>query len=384
MSHASKRQYLFAIIERYQKSNKYQKGVILDEFCAICGYHRNYAVRLLNASFDLPRPKSGRKRKYTDEVVRHLIILWHAMGQICSKRMKKAMAEWLSYYEAADMNEELATKLKSMSHSTIDHYLQPERKKRGISTTRPSKYWFKSRIPIQAEDMAITEPGFVTADTVAHCGESAAGSFVNTLTVTDIGSTWTVNQALWTKTQHHVKGAMEEIEARLPFSIGSFKSDSGNEFLNQVLFSYFVDRKSPVQFYRTRPYQKNDNCHVEQKNFTHVRTLFGYQRLDSQVLVEKMNEIYENYWNPLQNFFLPTMKLTFKERQGAKVKKLYDSCKTPFQRLIESKSLTDEQKKNLAEFKKTLNPFRLRAGLEAKLGEFRELLKLQTTGLIAA
>ncbi len=376
MSHSAKKQYLFAIIERYQKSGRNEKKVILNEFCAICGYSRKYAIRLLNNPLELPKVRPGAKRRYGDLVREHLSILWRAMGRVCSKRIKKALPEWLEYYQAGNCDQDTRDKLLKLSHSTIDRILKPERKKeKGISTTRPAKYWYKARIPIQAEDISVTEAGFLTADTVAHCGDSAGGSYASTITVTDIASTWTLNRAIRAKTQTEVKEGISAIELSLPFAMKAFKSDCGSEFMNRTLFEYFIDRETPVLFFRTRPYQKNDNCHVEQKNFTHVRSLFGYGRFDSEELVNLMNEIYSEYWNPLQNYFIPTMKLALKAREGAKIKKVYDETQTPFRRLMESSALSEEKKKELLEKKRDLNPFHLRAMLDTKLEEFRLRVK---------
>jgi hypothetical protein len=376
LSHSAKRQYLLAIIERYQKSGRKEKKFILNEFCSVCGYNRKYALRLLNSPLKLSSRKRGRQPKYGSEVKEHLVTLWLAMGRICSKRVKRALPEWLEYYGPDRCGSAVQEQLLALSHATIDRILKTERRQiRGISTTRPASYWYKSRIPIQAEDTDIGEPGFITSDTVSHCGESAAGSYVSSVTVTDIASTWTVNRAVRNKTQEEVKAAISTIENHLPFQIKHFKSDSGSEFMNRVLFEYLVDRESPVLFFRSRPYQKNDNCHVEQKNFTHVRTLFGYERIESLELVELMNEIYTEYWNPLQNFFLPTMKLKLKKRDGSKVKKIYDEAKTPFRRLMESSFVSEETKRELTEQKKQLNPFHLRAMLDVKLAEFKQKVK---------
>lgn len=271
-----------------------------------------------------------------------------AMGRVCSKRVKKALPEWLDYYQGINCDQETRDKLLKLSHATIDRILKQERKKcRGISTTRPAKYWYKARIPIQAEDISVAEAGFITADTVADCGDSAGGSYASTITVTDIASTCTLNRAIRSKTQEEVKNGISKIEAALPFAMTAFKSDCGSEFMNRTLFEHFVNRESPVLFFRTRPYHKNDNCHVEQKNFTHVRSLFGYDRFDSDELVDLMNEIYSQYWNPLQNFFIPTMKLALKSREGAKIKKVYDDAQTPFQRLMQITTISEEKKNEL-------------------------------------
>lgn len=372
MSHSSKRQYLIAILERYQNSTKKEKKFILDEFCSICGYSRNYAIRLLNSPLSPPVKRPGRTAKYSEEVCNHLISLWHAMGRICSKRMKKALPEWLEYYESSSLTPEIEAQLIEMSPATIDRKLKNERTGKGRSTTKPSQYWYKSRIPIQAEDSHVKEPGFVTSDTVAHCGDSVAGQFAHSLTVTDLATTWTENRATWRKGKVVIRDAMNSIENTFPFPITGFKSDCGSEFINDELFKYFVQRDEPVQFYRSRPYQKNDNCHVEQKNLTHVRRLFGYDRFEEEELVDLMNDIYENYWNPLQNFFIPTMKLQEKKRFGAKIKKVFDEPMTPYQRILNSEYVSADLKNKLKERKQHLNPFKLRMGLETKLKELSD------------
>ncbi len=372
MSHSAKKQYLMAILERYQKSSKKEKKIILDEFCSICGYCRKHAIKLLNGQLIIPLTKRGRKPKYTKETKEHLIALWRAMGCICSKRMAKAIPEWLIYYEGAGLTESTRAQLKQLSAATIDRFLKGERTGKGRSTTRPTRYWYKSRIPIQAEDSHIKDPGFVTSDTVAHCGETVSGHYAHSLTVTDLATAWTENGATWRKSKTVIRNAMQDIEESFPFAITGFKSDCGTEFINDELFKYFVQRDKPVQFYRSRPYQKNDNCHVEQKNLTHVRRLFGYDRFDEEELIGLMNDIYKNYWNPLQNYFLPTMKLVKKERVNEKIKKTFDEPITPYQRVLNSETVSAEEKEILKEKKTKLNPFKLRMGLEIKLKAFKE------------
>ena len=372
MSRIARRQYLIAILERYQKARKGEKAIILNEFCAVCGYHRKYAIRILNRPIPIRLKRPGPIRRYDQAVLIHLKSLWYAMGRICSRRVQKALPEWLAYYEI-QLEDVIKQKLLRISHSTIDRLLRSERKQQGISTTKPAKYWYKSRIAIQPDEFGLKEPGSVTADTVAHCGESVAGTFIYTLTMTDLASTLTVNRAIWGKTQEEVRDALRHLENNLSFPLKNFKSDSGSEFINKMMYQYLNSREEPVVFFRTRPYHKNDNCHVEQKNFTHVRTLFGYERFDHPDLVPLMNEIYENYWNPLQNFFLPTIKLINKERIGSKIKRTYDETATPFERLVKSEYLSDEEKAKLKSQKAKLNPFHLRLEMELKLKEFWEL-----------
>jgi hypothetical protein len=224
----------------------------------------------------------------------------------------------------------------------------------------------------------ITKPGFIEADTVAHCGDSLAGFFINSVTMTDIFSGWTENRATWTKGQTPVLEAIRAIEKSLPFSMNGFACDNGSEFLNYELLKYFrMNRERPVEFTRRRPYKKNDNAHVEQKNWTHVRQLFGYDRLEERGLVELMNEIYESYANPMANFFIPCVRLEEKTRIGGRIQKRYGAPKTPYQRLLECADMPEEAKEQLRQKYESLNPFELRQGLQAKLQEFWQTYRRQ-------
>ena len=205
------------------------------------------------------------------------------------------------------------------------------------------------------------------ADTVAHCGNSLAGDFVWSLTLTDIKSTWTENRATWNKGSHGVRDQIEDIEKSVPFQLLGFDCDNGSEFLNYHLMRYFARRDQAVQFTRSRPYRKNDNAHVEQKNWTHVRQLFGYDRFDKPCLVELMNDLYRNEWSLYQNHFCPTMKLVEKKKINSRYYKRYDTPKTPYQRLLESEYITQDVKDRLEKQHATLNPFALKRAIERKL-----------------
>lgn len=370
-----RRQYLEKIRLRYLKASKNEKTLILDEFCKVCDYDRKHAIKLLTQVVREIQPKPGPKFRYGPDVIEHLVILWQAMGCICSKKVVAAIPLWLPFYE--DGSPEARWLLQKMSASSVDRHLLKHREQwqRGMSSTRPSL--IKNRVPIKLLDHDISEPGFIEADTVAHCGTSLAGEFTNTLTMTDIFSGWTENRAVWRKESKTVLNAIRSVEASMPFSVLGFASDNGNEFLNHDLASYFFNRKNRVDFVRRRPYKKNDNAHVEQKNWTHVREIFGYDRLEVETQVEAMNEIYEKFWNPLWNFFTPVMKLESKTRVGGKLIKIYDDPKTPYQRLIDSKKLTEEQQKALEDRFKNLNPFVLKKELEEKLKWFLKLVEIR-------
>ena len=383
MSHLVKRQYLMAIFDRYHNASRKEKARILNEFCAVCNYSRKGAIRLLNAP---PEPtgihRRGRKEKYTRAVIDAMKSIWYLTGRICAKRLKEAMAEWLEFYlhRSNSLTPEEVKMLLDMSASTIDRKLVEFRKEEhiGKSTTRRSNWWFRSHIPIQAGNEGIIRPGFVQSDTVAHCGTSIAGQYAHTVTATDVFTTWTESRAIWCKQSVGVQEALASFEVSFPFAILFLKSDSGSEFMNDRVYSFLVLREFPIKFLRSRPYYKDDQCYVEQKNFQHARSVFGYVRLDHPELIAKMNEIYTEYWNPLQNFFIPTMKILSKERVNSRIKKKYGKAKTPFQRVMESEGISEEQKEKLRARKAQLNPIELRTNIEIKLKEFFDLTKRLT------
>lgn len=360
---------------RYLKASRKQKSLILDEFCATTELSRKHAIRLLNSELKSHREHPGPKYKYGPDVRKHVAILWEACGRICSKKMVVALPLWLPFYD--DANDGQKFLLKQISSSTIDRILQSHRElvNRGLTTTIPSL--IKNKIPIKLLTESVKEPGFIEADTVAHCGTSMAGEFVNTLTMTDLFSGWTEVRAVWGKRAEAVLGAVKAIENTLPFKIRGFASDNGNEFLNNDLWTYFDARESKVEFVRRRAYKKNDNAHVEQKNWTHVRQFLGYDRLDQQWDVDYINDMYENYWLPLWNYFTPVMKLKSKTREGGRIIKVHDEPKTPYQRLLESEHLSQEEKQMLMARREHLNPFGLRNELEKKLKWYFKIVDIR-------
>jgi hypothetical protein len=255
--------------------------------------------------------------------------------------------------------------------------LKPTRVKyrgRGRSTTKPGTL-LKKHIPIKTEQWDETRPGFLEADTVAHCGESMAGMFAFTIDCVDIATTWTEQRAVWGKGETGVLEQINDIEESIPFTLLGFDADNGSEFLNYHLLRHFHHRKHPVQFTRSRPYHKDDNAHVEQKNWTHVRQWLGYHRLDNPDVVPLMNELYKAQWRLFHNFFLPSVKLLEKKRIASKTIKRYDTPKTPYQRLMESPHVSDTIKQSLAKEFDHLNPFKLRKEIEKKLAKILNHLK---------
>jgi len=385
MTIEARREYREAIRLRYKNGTKKQRSRILDEFCEVCGYNRKHAIRLLRGKVGMRLSRPGPKPKYDVEVIEHLVILWKLMNYMCSVRMKAALPIWLAYYKPQTLTETARAKLLEISSSSIDRLLRPHRQgcQRGLSGTKGGAF-LKSQIPIELIDKHVDRPGYVEADTVAHCGNALAGDFANTLTVTDLLSGWTGNRATLNKEAVDIVAKLKDIRAGLPFPMVGFASDNGSEFINRSLVAYLQDKKhGHVKFVRRRPYKKNDNAHVEQKNDTHVRQLFGYHRVEDRGLVDLMNDIYQNYWNPLLNFFCPALKLIKKTRIGGKLKKTYDKPKTPCDRLIDCGKLTELQLHRLKGDRSLLDPLLLKQGLDAKLRLFGERLHRLQAGKVS-
>jgi hypothetical protein len=384
----SKRRFELDILrKRYSQATKCDKIRILGEFCANYRYNRKYAIKLLKMEPDINKSiackKRGPKPKYQpDKIVPILKEIWFASDQVCSKKLEALIPYWLSHYEAlyGPIEPDTRSKLLTISSPTIDRILATTKfqfKTKGKCGTKPGTL-LKRQIPIHNNYWNEGEPGFLEADTVAHCGDSIAGNFVWSLTMTDIYSGWTELRATWCKGEAGVIERIQCIEKHLPFKLKGFDSDNGSEFLNHHLLRYFTDRKEKVTFTRSRPYRKNDNAHVEQKNWSCVRQLLGYDRIEDIKAVDIMNDIYINEWSLLNNFFMPTMKLEKKSRDGSKIKKIHSKPVTPYMRLLASKHLNELQKQLLTNKYNTLNPFELRKSIESKLNKLFQLIRIRT------
>jgi len=377
MGQSDKRAYLLAICKRYHHAKRQEKSRILDEYCAVCGYNRKYAIRRLRSSYkrlrrgELPTAKPGPKLTYDPvELLDPLKAIWFASRQVCSKHLKHALPQWLPFYEKhhGALSDTIRTKLLAMSPATIDRMLKPIRvtHSKGLSGTKPGTL-LKNQIPIRTHNWDITKPGFNEADTVALCGDSLTGEFIWCLTFTDIATTWTQVRAVWGKGSAGVLDAIKDIESGLPFELLGVDCDNGTEFLNHHLLRYLHDRKSPVAFTRSRPYKKNDNAHVEQKNYTHVRSLLGYDRYEKSAAVAPMNDMFINTFCVLRNHFIPASKLVTKTRIGSKYKKYYDTPTTAYQRVMNSTDVSQEEKDKLQATHEQLDPFELIKQLHARM-----------------
>ena len=364
--------YLINLKMRYAKANRKDKSLILNEFCKTSGHHRKHVIRMLATSPLNQRRKSpGRSKVYQSE---HLLLplkrIWLATDQMCGKRLKVALPLWLPHYDEAYevLEADIKDKLMRMSAATIDRLLSPLRSyyPHRLAGTKPGTL-LRKQIPIKTDQWNEDRPGFVEGDTVAHCGTSLLGNFIWSLTVTDIYSGWTENGASWNKGAHGVMEQIKLIEERLPFTLLGWDSDNGGEFINHHLLRYFQKSENPAQFTRSRPYHSGDNAHVEQKNWTHVRQLFGYYRLENPALVDLMNNLYHNEWSLLHNYYYPSVKLEDKIRIQSKIKKKHQKPLTPYQRLMNSEHISDDQKKKLKQTFESINPFKLKQSIEQKL-----------------
>jgi len=381
MSPQAKEEYFEVLFKRYKDATRKEKTRIIDECCAVWGYHRKHAIRRLRGykRFTKPKPKKrGKPVVYNKEsIIIPLKQIWLTANLPCSKRLKAILSLWLPKYieHFGQLTEDVIKTLLAISPATIDRILQPVRiqyQKRGRSTTKPGTL-LRKQIPINTNQWEEWRPGYLEADTVAHCGDSLIGMFAYTVDFTDIATGWTEQRAVWGKGEKGVLEQIQDVEKMLPFPLLGFDSDNGSEFLNYHLQRHFTDRKHPVNFTRSRAYHKNDNAHIEQKNWTHVRQWLGYQRLDNPKVVPLMNNLYRNEWRLFHNFFLPSVKLIEKERIGSKTIKKHDLPKTPYQRIMESKYIPESTKIALTKQLELLNPFELRNIIEMKLKKILQL-----------
>jgi len=363
MTRGGIREYTEAVRGRYLGATKKEKGRILDEFTKVIGCHRKAAIRLLRRA-NQPRAnkRCGRPRQYGAAVTDALRVAWEATDRLCSKRLHPFLPELvkvLRRHGDRTITAEIEAQLCRMSPSTIDRLLRPWRRlggRRPFTTTKPGSL-LKSSIPIRTfADWQEDGPGFLEIDLVSHCGDRAEGFYLTTLSTVDVASGWSECMAVWGKGQERVGAAIHRVRQRLPFPLLGLDSDNGSEFINQHLYTYC--RQERITFTRSRSYKKNDSCHVEQKNWSVVRRLVGYDRYSSRAALEALNQVYD-LLRLYANFFQPVMKLMAKTRHGAKVHKVYDRARTPYQRLLEAGVLTEAKQQQLAAMYHGLNPVAL-------------------------
>ncbi len=373
MSQISVRELVDRLRARYLRASRPEKTKILDEFVATTGYHRKHAIRVLRHGYQRGRERRGRPRRYTGSAVSALVTVWRVCGGICGKRLAPFLPEMVRVLEAHDeLCLDAATRdlVVQMSAATIDRKLAPYRIQRGRSTTRRGP-WLKDKIPVRTfADWGSVTPGFVEADLVAHCGETTAGPYLNTLTTVDVVTGWTECFLLRYRSQQAVEGAMKQLQQRLPFPLLGLDCDNDGLFINGTL-QRFCERHT-ITFTRARPYQSNDQAFVEQKNGAVVRGTVGYRRFTSTAAAEVLTAIYTDLHSYV-NFFQPVRKLVVKQRTGAQVYKRYDVAQTPYQRALACDDVTPLAKAQLRRTYRQLNPAALRRQIDAHLRRLRQL-----------
>ncbi len=375
MSAKSRGEVLAQARARYQNRGKEGRSRLLDEVCALCGYERKYASKVLAGRRAIVgrggRRRGGSPARYGTAERAVIKAIWLTAEQPCGKRLRPALPLWLPYYEKrhGPLAAALRRQVLGASAATLDRLLAPCRValgSRGRCGTRPGTL-LRSQIPIRTEHWDVSGPGFLEADTVAHCGQSMAGEFCWSITVTDVYTQWTETRAVPNRGQAAVAARIAQVEESLPFPILGFDTDNGGEFLNWHLLAYFGKRPAPVRFTRSRPYRKNDNARVEQKNWTHVRQLVGYGRLEGERSAELLDALYRREWSYFRNFFCPVMKHLRTEIKGSRKRRIYDQPATPFARLKASPQADPLQLARLEKLLATLDPFTLKQQIERKL-----------------
>lgn len=365
MSVSARRELAGRAAIRYRLAGRKEKGRILDQFCADAGYSRGYAMQLLGSARPVAgkSPKRARKRKYGPDVEAALHLLWEVSGRVCSKRLVPFLPDLMAQMERcgeARWAEATRDKLLQISPATCDRLLHEVRKRnapKGRSLTRPGTL-LRAQIPVRTwADWNEGVPGFFEADLVAHCDGDTSGQFLHSLVLTDVATGWTEPCALLNRSQQGVHTAIESARSRIPFPVLGIDSDNGSEFINDQLLKYC--RREKITFTRSRPYKKNDQCRVEQKNWTVVRQNVGYDRLVGEEARKALSALYRELRLHV-NFFQPSMKLVSKTRVGPRIKKTYDKAKTPCQRVLEDPAVPEEVKSSLREQFLSLKPLLLR------------------------
>lgn len=370
MSEQSTAEYTQKMQERYSRMRgKRARSQLLTEFANVTGWERKHANKVLLGK----RRKSGGRQgkrgapeKYGEELAQALKQCWFAMEQPCGKRMKDMLPLWVEHLDAQTGIKE---ELNRISAASIDRLLKEHKVQHGrkIRAPKPASA-VKNLVEIRAENWETNEVGWTEVDTVAHCGGDMSGDFVWTLTSVEISSGWTEVRGVWNRGQKACLEGLESIYKSQPFKLLGIDSDNGGEFLNYHLYNWLQEKE--IKQTRSRPYYKNDQAYVEQKNYTHVRQLLGYERIEHQELLGELNQLLEK-WSQWKNLFCVTMKQKSKIREGSRQKRTHEkTSKSPAQRLLESSSLEEKAKEKLEDDLKRLNPFDLRKEIQEREDRF--------------
>lgn len=356
--------------ERYAGSSRQERSLVLDEFCGVTGYHRKYAISLLRKPADTA-PAGPRRRRgptYSPAAIRVLERIWKAADYPWSVRLKALLPLWLPWARRhiRGCTAEVETELLRMSPRQMDRRLADKKRKlkrRIYGRTKPGSL-LKHHIPIKTDHWDVEEAGHCEIDLVSHSGPNASGEFIFSLNVTDIHTGWCETRAIMGKGERGVVDSLEDIRRCLPFRLKAIDSDNGSEFINHHLYRYC--QKHRIQFTRGRPYKKDDNAHIEQKNWTHVRRILGWDRYDTHEQLEAINALYRGELRIMMNLFQPCVKLIRKERVGSKLRRIYDQAITPLDRLTQT-SKTMPRITRLHKQRERTDPFTLSKSIETQL-----------------
>ena len=382
ISQRTRNEVLSKLRRRYQSAGAQHKRKLLDQAQEILGYHRKSAIRSLRAPTMEPGARiiNGRPVSYRSELLLpYLRPIWQATDYACGRRLVAMLPEWIPAYEQHErkLPAEVRDKLLEASGRTLDRLLQPLRVQgAGRSLTRPGTL-LRHQIPIRGSVWEEGKAGWLEVDTVALCGGSVAGEFVWMVDGVDYATTWVEVRAMWGRGQAGTLAALRDVEASLPFELLGLDSDNGGEFLNYHVLHWLQKRAKPVFMTRSRPYKKDDNAHIEQKNWTHVRQCFGYERHDNPEVVDLINALIKKTYGPLRNFFHASLKLERKERTPGRLKRIYGEAQTPLARVLASAEVSAQTKKRLEQEKARLNPFALQKIMTRGLKEIALLRQLR-------
>ena len=370
MTLGSIRELIKAVQPRYMRAAKAEKLVILDEFCKVTGYHRKSAIRCLTRDDSKRRTGTGRPKVYGSDLVPALRVAWEAADRICSKRLAPFMAELvpiLERHHELELSDAMRAQLVAMSASTMERLLAPLRRRLPgrRPTTTQSVTALKALIPIRTcAERKTSEVGHIEADLAAHCGTSSEGFYLNTLVAVDLASGWTECAPVWGKGQTRVGSAMDRARRQFPFPVVGLSTDNGSEFINRGLWDYC--KRNHIEFTRSRAYKKNDQAHVEQKNWSVVRRYIGYDRYDSKAAYQHLEYLY-SLVRLYINFFQPVRKVVGVRREDGRAHKQFDTAQTPYQRLLRTAILDPKRQQSLADLYACLNPVPLRKQIDEAL-----------------
>lgn len=379
MSKMSKREYLIQLKKKYWKANRKEKSRLLNDFCEFTKYNRKYAIYLIRNPLKTKWKRKNRKKQYDQEVIDKLLILWRASNEVCAERFHPYIPAILKKMKQCDeikVSKKTEDKLHTISLPTVRRKIQQvkRRSKISISTTKPGSI-LRKHIIIRYGRWSEKNPGWCEMDTVSHCGGDSKGEYVSSLNLIDIATGWSEEGAVWGKGERATVAKLKEIKEELPFPLKGIDPDNGSEFINWHMYRYC--RKNKIGFTRGRPYYPNDNAHIEQKNYTAIRQLIGYGRLDKEQQLKLLDELYRGPWRLYLNFFQPSLKLkeVVKDTATGRKKKRYYEASTPYHRLINHPKVTREQKLRLICTYQELNPVKLQKEIKERLEQIRRTLR---------